>query len=202
MSGRRWLAVAVITLAMVSIVTASQAGQFNRSLSVGDKGPNFANLVGTDDQRHNLADYKDARFLVVVFTCNHCPVATAYEDRLIAYARDYKNKGVQVVAINVNNIEDDKLPAMKVRAQQKGFPYPYLYDPSQQTARMYGATVTPHVFVLDKNRTVAYMGSVDDSQQPARITHNFLREATDALLSGQKPATTETRQFGCSIKYE
>jgi len=196
------MSVAVAATALAGIVTASQAGQFNKALNVGDKGPNFASLIGIDDQRHSLADYKDAKLLVVVFTCNHCPVAVAYEDRLVAYARDYKSKGVQVVAINVNNLEEDKLPAMKVRAQQKGFNFPYLYDPSQAVARAYGATVTPHVFVLDENRTVAYMGSVDDSQQTSRITNNYLRTATDALLAGQKPATTETRQFGCSIKYE
>ena len=101
--------------------------------------------------------------MVVVFTCNHCPVAQAYEDRIVEIAADYKDKGVEVVAINVNNMEADKLPAMKERAEEKGFKFDYLYDPSQEIGRAFGATVTPHAFLLDGERNVVYIGAIDDN---------------------------------------
>jgi len=140
--------------------------------------------------------------VVVVFTCNHCPVAQAYQDRLIQLATDYAGKGVRLVAINVNNLAVDKLPKMKERAAEKGFPFPYLYDPTQAIGRAYGATVTPHVFLLNKSRHIVYMGAIDDSQDPTKVKTHYLRDALDALLAGQPPAPAATQQFGCGIKYE
>ena len=172
------------------------------ALAIGQPGPDFAGLPGIDDKPHGLADYKDAKLVVLVFTCNHCPVATAYEDRLVALQKDYGPKGVQVVAVNVNNIPADRLDEMKQRAKQKGFDFPYLYDATQKTGHAYGAKVTPHVFVLDKDRKVAYMGAVDDNQQVEQVKTHYLREALDALLAGKRPPKEVTQQFGCSIKYE
>lgn len=172
------------------------------ALELGAPGPAWKGLTGVDDKEHSLSDLKKAEAVVVCFTCNHCPVAKNYEDRLVKFVKDYKGKGVALVAINVNNLEQDKLPAMKVRAEEKGFSFPYLYDPTQKIARKYGATVTPHVFLLDGKRKVAYMGAFDDSQNVAKVKKHYLRDAVDAVLADKKPEPAVTRQFGCSIKYE
>jgi len=198
---------AVACMALASYVTSSTSAwaadaATQQGVEIGQQGPAFNGLEGVDGKTHSLDEYADAKLVVLVFTCNHCPVAQAYQDRLIELAEDYQGKGVQIVAINVNNMEADKLPAMKQRAEEKGFNFPYLYDPSQQIGREYGATVTPHVFVLDQDRKVAYMGAVDDSQNPDNVTQHYLRDALDALLAGQAPEMTSTKQFGCGIKYE
>lgn len=190
-----WAAVLLLASPLV-------AGKFNKVLNIGDAAPAFEKVIGTDDKPHSLSDYKDAKAVVVVFTCNHCPVAQAYEDRLMAIQKDYQDKGVQLVAINVNNIEADKLEAMKDRASIKGFNFPYLYDSSQRSAAAYGATVTPHVFVLDGQRKIAYMGAVDDSMNHENVKTHYLRNALDAVLAGKQPDVTETRQVGCGIMYE
>jgi peroxiredoxin len=174
----------------------------SESFDVGDPAPAFEGLIGIDDQRHSLKDYSDAKAVVIVFICNHCPVAVAYEDRLINLHEDYADKGVQLVAINVNNLEQDKLPAMKERAEEKGFEFPYLYDPTQKVGRDYGATVTPHIFLLNGERRLAYVGPVDDSQDEAKVTEQYLRDAIDAVLAGKAPETADVKPFGCSIKYE
>jgi peroxiredoxin len=169
---------------------------------VGDPAPKFNDLIGVDDKKYSLDQFKDAKAIAVVFTCNKCPVAVYYEDRLNQYQKDYADKGVQVVAINVNNAEQDKLPAMKVRAEEKGFAFPYLYDESQQSARDYNAKVTPHVFLLDSERKLAYVGPIDDNPEGNNVTKNFLRDATDAVLAGKPVETTEVEPAGCGIQYE
>lgn len=199
--------VAAACMALATVVTSAAVANADdaaaqQGVAIGQQGPAFNGLEGVDGKTHSLDEYADAKLVVLVFTCNHCPVAQAYQDRLIELAEDYQGKGVQVVAINVNNMEADKLPAMKERAAEKGFNFPYLYDPSQEIGREYGATVTPHVFVLDQDRKVAYMGSVDDNQNPDNVTQHYLRDALDALLAGQAPETTSTKQFGCGIKYD
>lgn len=176
--------------------------KFNRVVAVGDRAPDWRDLVGTDDRHHALEDYRDAKVVVVVFISNHCPVATDYEDRLVQFASDYKDKGVQLVAINVSRLPSDRLEAMKSRADEKGFNFPYLYDASQDVGLRYGALVTPQVFVLDAQRRIAYMGAIDDSQNPARVTKPLLRDAVAALLAGREPEVAESRQFGCEIQYE
>jgi peroxiredoxin len=171
-------------------------------LVIGAAAPNFSGIVGTDDKPHGLADYKDAKLVVLVFTCNHCPVAQAYQDRLIALQKDYQPKGVQVVAVNVSNFTDDRLDEMKKRAKQMAFNFPYLYDSTQKIGHDYHATVTPHVFVLDPQRKIAYVGAIDDNQQAGQVKKHYLRDALDSLLAGKKPPQEVTRQFGCGIKYE
>ncbi len=189
-------------LAAVSLILCGFVGKYNKQLSVGDPAPKFKKLIGVDDKRHSFDDYKDAKVLVVCFTCNHCPVAQDYEDRFIAFVKKYKDKGVAFVAINVNNIPADRLPKMKERAKEKGFNFDYLYDPTQKIARDFGATVTPHLFVLDQQRRVAYMGAFDDSRNPAKVKKRYVIDAVEALLAGEKPSVTETRAFGCTIKWE
>ncbi len=197
MSSSWKVAMGLATLAVLLVSCGSSA-----ALDIGDAAPDFQKIIGIDDNEHSLSDYGDAKLIVLVFTCNHCPVAVAYEDRLVQLQADYKDKGVQVIAVNVNNIPADRLDKMKERAEQKGFNFPYIYDSSQKMGHDYGATVTPHVFVLDQDRNIAYMGSVDDSQKPDRIQKHYLRDALDALLAGNAPPEAVTRQFGCSIKYE
>lgn len=184
------------------MVAAIAARGHAAELKIGDAAPNFAGIIGIDDKEHGLADYQGAKLVVVAFTCNHCPVAVAYEDRLVALQKDYQAKGVQLVAVNVNTIADDRLDKMKERAAKKGFNFPYLYDATQKIGRDYGATVTPHVFVLDKDRKIAYVGAVDDNVEPDKVKSPHLRNALDALLAGKRPPQEVTKQFGCGIKYE
>jgi len=196
------LAMAAAAVLVCGTVGFAAKAKFNKVVEIGAKAPVWKGLVGVDDKKHSLEDYKDAHVLVTVFTCNHCPVAVDYQDRLIQFTKDYQEKGVQVVAINVNNIEPDKLDKMKERAAEKGFNFPYLYDPTQKVGHDYGATVTPHVFVLNKERAIAYMGAVDDNQNAEKVTKHYLRDAVNALLDGSRPAVAESQQFGCSIKYD
>ena len=194
----------IVAIAAAAVAALAAGGCYadNDKVKIGAAAPAWSDLPGTDDKKHSLADYKDAKLLVLVFTCNHCPVARAYEDRLIAVERDYGSKGAKVVAVNVNNMEPDRMEAMKKRAADKGFNFPYLYDASQKIGRDYGATVTPHVFVLDQDRKIAYMGAVDDKQDAEKVKTHYLRDALDALLAGKAPPNAVTQQFGCGIRYE
>jgi peroxiredoxin len=181
-----------------------QAGKFNKVLSVGDAAPTFANLPGVDDKNHSLDELKDKDVVVVVFTCNHCPVAKDYEDRLVAFAKPYSSADskVAVVAICPNDLDDDRLPKMKERAKEKNFSFWYLYDESGATAKAYGATKTPEFFVLNKERKVVYMGAMDDNIDPAKVKTKYLEDAVKAALAGEKVATAETEARGCSIKFK
>lgn len=190
------------TLIVAAVVVLVAAGCDAAKLNLGDAAPGWSGIVGTDDKPHGLSDYKDAKLIVLVFTCNHCPVARAYEDRLIAIQKAYKDKRVRLVAVNVNNIPPDVLEPMKKRAQEKEFNFPYLYDSTQKMGRDYGATVTPHVFVLDKDRKIVYMGAVDDNMDAEGVKTHYLGDALDALLSGKEPPKAITQQFGCGIKYD
>lgn len=192
-----------IVLALAGLIATAHAGKFNKVLSVGDASPGWAEIIGTDDARHALADFADKKALVVVFTCNHCPVAQACEERLIALQRDYGPRGVQLIAVNVNNLDEDKLEPMKTRAAERSYNFPYLYDPTQKIARDFGASVTPQVFVLDAQRRVAYMGALDDNAlSPSEVQQQYVRDALDAVLAGKTPASGETKAKGCGIKYE
>ena len=190
----------IMTAAMVALLVAG--GCYAAELAIGDAAPDWSGIVGTDDKEHSLSDYEDAKLIVLVFTCNHCPVAKAYEDRLVELQKDYKSKGVQVIALNVNNLAADKLEPMKKRATEKEFNFPYIYDPSQKTGRDYGGRVTPHAFVLDGDRKLAYAGAIDDNNSPDKVKAHFVRDALDALLSGKEVAVAETRARGCSIKWD
>ena len=169
--------------------------------SIGSPGPAWENLTGTDDKPHSLKDLADAKAVAVVFTCNDCPVAIDYEDRLVKLAADYQDKGVEVVAINVKTSDSEQLPAMKERAAAKGFNFAYVSDPSQAIGKAYGATVTPHVFVLDKSRNVAYIGAIDDNPS-GEATQHYLRDAIDSVLADQTPAVATMKPVGCGISYQ
>jgi hypothetical protein len=141
--------------------------------------------------------------VVVVFTCNSCDYATAYEDRLIAFAKKHAGSEckVAVVAINVNTIADDRLDKMKERAKEKEFPFAYLFDESQKIGKLYGAIYTPEFFVLNKARKVVYMGAMDDRSPPGEPKLHYLVNAVEAVLKGEQPKTAETQARGCRIRY-
>ena len=186
------------------IDSASAAGKskFNKVLAVSDKAPEWENLAGVDGKPHSLSDYRDAKAVVIVFTCNHCPVAKMHEDRLIELAKKHE-KDVQVVAISVSRNPADGLDKMKARAAEKKYPFPYLYDPTQKTGRNYGATATPHFFLLDGERHIAYMGAFDDSTlEPEKAQKHYLVDALQAVLEGKEPRVKEALQRGCAIEYE
>ena len=196
------LAACVFVGLAVSQPIELSAAKFNKVLDIGKPAPAWSDLLGVDDKRHGLADLKEAKLVVVVFACNHCPVVKTYERRLIRFVDDYRDKGVEFVAISVSKHSSDQLPQMKARASDSGFNFPYLIDPTQKIAKDYGATCTPHLFVLDQNRRIAYMGKFDDHLDESKVTERFLRDAVDALLAGKPPEVTETRQVGCEIEYE
>ena len=189
-------------LAALLISSAATAGEYNEALDIGDRAPAWKDLPGVDGKKHSLADL-DAELVVVVFTCNSCPIATDYEDRILAIAKKYASDGgkVALAAINVNRIDEDSLPKMKERAEQKGFPFPYLFDESQQIAKAYGAAFTPEFFLLDKDRRVVYMGGMDDNSNPSLVKTRFLEQAIEAALAGEKPEVKETVAIGCRIRY-
>jgi peroxiredoxin len=165
-------------------------------LEVGSHAPEFKGLPGVDGKEISLGDLKDAKVVVVCFTCNICPVAVAYEDRFIEFNKQYASKGVKFVAINANRRTED-LAAMKTRAEEKGFNFPYVFDKTGKLATEYGARVTPHIFVLDQNRNVAYVGAFDDDQD--KPTKNYVKNAVDSLLSGKKVEVSKSKAFGCGI---
>jgi peroxiredoxin len=185
-----------------------------KPLAIGAKAPTFS-LPGTDGKTYTLSSFKNVRILVIVFTCNHCPTAQAYENRIIQLTKDYKNKGVAVVAISPNDPKSvtlselgytdlsDSFGEMKLRAKQKGYNFPYLYDgQTQSVAKAYGPVATPHVFIFDKERKLAYQGRIDDMENPARIPTSLdTRNAIEALLKNEKVPQTTTKVFGCSIKW-
>lgn len=178
-------------------VGPADAAKYNTAINVGDPAPHWSGLMGVDGKTNNFDDLADAKAVVIVFTCNQCPVAQAYEDRLNDLVKKYKDKGVAVVAINPNSTEN--IDQMKQRAEEKGIAYLYLHDEAQEMAKAYGATCTPHAFVLNGKRQVAYMGAIDDNQAASKVTQHYVQTALDSILSGASVTKTETRQFGCGI---
>lgn len=197
------LACLLTMLAWLAPSTA-QGGKYNDVLNIGDAAPVWTDLPGVDDKQHSLADLSNKPVVVVIFTCNSCPIAVDYEDRIIALAKKYSSADskVAVVAINVNNVEADKLPKMRERAELKGFNFPYLYDESQKIARQFGANFTPEFFVLNAERKIAYMGGMDDNSDPTKVTVNYLDPAIEAVLAGRAPETAETVARGCRVRYQ
>ena len=184
------------------------------TLAIGSKAPAFS-LKGVDGKTYSLASFSKYKILVIIFTCNHCPTAQAYEDRIIQLAKDYQPKNVAIVAINPNDpgaVRLDELgytdmgdtyAEMKLRAAQKKFNFPYLYDgPAQHTAKAYGPVATPHVFIFDKERKLRYQGRIDDVEKPTKTPNNFdTRNAIEELLQNKEVTIKTTKVFGCSIKW-
>ncbi len=184
-----------------------------KTLGIGAAAPDFR-LPGTDGKFYSLADFAKAKALAIIFTCNHCPTAQAYEERLKSAAADYQDKKVALVAISPNSplgllyeelgysdLNDD-FEEMKIRAQIQAFNFPYLYDgDTQEVSLKYGPVATPHVFVFDENRKLAYTGRIDATEKPGSANAEDLRAAIDAVLAGQPVGTAVTKTFGCSTKW-
>ena len=194
---------AVLILVIVASISAFTV-KSDYGYKVGDTIEDFT-LKNIDDKMVSLADYKRAKGFIVVFTCNMCPYSVANEDRLIALHKKYKRKGYPVIAINPNDPEaskGDDFESMKVRAKDKGFTFPYLFDEGQRVYPKFGATKTPHVYIVSKKKMkVEYIGAIDNSSRDeSAVTEKYVEDAVNALLKGKKPAKTETRAIGCSIK--
>ena len=170
---------------------------------IGDTATDFK-LKSVDNKWYSMADYKDAKGFIVVFTCNHCPFAVKYEDRIIELAKKYKPKGYILLAINPNDPvaqPDDSFEKMQERAKEKKFPFPYLFDEGQKIYPQYGATKTPHVFLLDQHKVVKYIGAIDDNVEDAKaVKEKYLENAISALEKGLDPNPSTTKAIGCSIK--
>jgi peroxiredoxin len=175
---------------------------------IGDKAIDFT-LKNIDEKMVSLADYKNAKGFIVIFTCNHCPFSQAYEQRIIDLHMKYESKGFPVIAINPNDKDrepDDSFENMQKLAKEKNYPFAYLYDETQQIAKAYGATRTPHVFILEKSKKgnlVRYIGAIDDNYEDASAAkEKYAEQAVDALLSGKSIATSQTKAIGCGIKWK
>ncbi|TKJ39560.1 MAG: redoxin [Planctomycetes bacterium B3_Pla] len=184
-----------------------------RTLGIGDKAPDF-DLAAVSGRRYKLADFDRAEILVIVFTCNHCPTAQAYEERIKKLAADYRNKGLMLIAISPNDPKavrldelgysdmGDSFEDMKIRAKDMSYNFPYLYDGDEQkVSRSYGPARTPHIFVFDKRRRLRYEGRIDDAEKPGLVKSRDARNAIEALLKGEKVPAEKTRTIGCSIKW-
>jgi len=204
---------AVVMILLIATNFTSAATNKIVTLEIGQSAPDF-NLPGVDGRYYKLTDFDTADILVVIFTCNHCPTAQAYEQRIKKLAADYKQKGVAVVAISPNDPQavrldelgysdlSDSLKEMKIRASDQNFNFPYLYDGDEQkVSRAYGPTSTPHVFIFDKQRKLRYVGRIDDSEKPEQVKSHDARNAIEALVAEKEVSVERTRTFGCSIKW-
>jgi len=199
--------------ALLLVSPAAGDGPPLPTLAIGSAAPDFA-LPGVDGRRHSLGDFASAKVLVVVFTATHCPTAQAYEERIQKLHDDYAGKGVALVAISPNDplsvrLDElgytdlgDSLEDMKLRAQERGFTFPFLYDgETEEASRRYGPQATPHVFVFDDQRKLRFAGRIDDGENPAKIKTQDTRNAIEALLAGKPVPVETTKVFGCSIKW-
>jgi thiol-disulfide isomerase/thioredoxin len=205
-------ALAFLALSAVSAGSTSAAEE-PVTLAIGAPAPDF-DLPGVDGRRYSLADFEDAEVLVLIFTANHCPTAQAYEDRILKLHADFKGNEVQIVLVSPNDplavrLDEqgwsdlgDTLEDMKIRARDKGFSFPFLYDgETQEMSLKYGPKATPHVFVFDRDRKLRFVGRLDDNEDPSKATTTDTRDAIEAVLAGTPVAVETTKVFGCSIKW-
>jgi peroxiredoxin len=196
----------LLSMAVVVLAIPVFADHFNKKVKISDPAPTFSGIPAYapngEQTSLTLSDIKED-VVVLVFLGNHCPVVLANDDRIIDFANDYKDKPVKLVAVSVNDLDSDRLPGIKEHMKEKKINYTYGYDESQAIGRAYGATVTPHFFVLDKERKIRYIGLMDDSpMNESKVSKHYLRDAVDALLAGKTPPVEETRPTGCSVKYK
>lgn len=188
---------ALLTFTVISAASMAQG------YKIGDQATDFK-LKNVDGTMTSLSDYKGVNGYIVIFTCNTCPYAVMYEDRIIALHNKYASQGYPVVAINPNDPDvkpGDDFASMQARAKEKKFPFKYLFDEGQKVYPAYGATRTPHIYLLDANRYVRYIGAIDDNAQaPADVSIKYVENAIAALQSGNNPDPAETKAIGCTIK--
>lgn len=191
---------------LLGLVILASIGVNAQAYQIGDEAIDFK-LKNVDGKHISLSDYEDAKGFIVIFTCNHCPYSVAYEDRIIEIDKKYKSKGFPVIAINPNDPDlypSDSFENMIIRSEEKGFTFPYIFDNTQEIYKTYGATKTPHVFILSNNSgkyKVEYIGAIDNNYKDAeQVTEHYINDAVDALLQNKKPKVTSTKAIGCSIK--
>ncbi len=210
---RRRRRTSVVVLGLLSGALSGLAICHADTLEIGSPAPDFR-LPCVDGKTYSLEAFRDAEILVIVFTCNHCPTAQAYENRIKQLVTDYKARKVAVVVISPNDPKavrldelgysdlSDGFEEMKIRAKDHGFNFPYLYDgENQKVSRAYGPVATPHVFVFDRQRKLCFVGRIDNSEKPERATSQDTRNAIEALLVGKPVPVEKTKTFGCSIKW-
>ena len=192
----------VLLVGVMSAFTVKDSGGYK----LGDAVEDFS-LKNVNGKKVSMKDYKEAKGFIVIFTCNHCPYAVAYEDRIIALDKKYSKLGYPVIAINPNNPEkqkEDSYDLMKVRAKGKGFTFPYLFDEGQKIYPKFGATKTPHVYVIQKtgkSNVIQYIGAIDDNYEDEKaVKQTYVQDAVDALLKGSDVPIRQTKAIGCSIK--
>lgn len=191
-----------LNLIIVMFMTIFTLQKSEGGYKIGDQATDFK-LKGVDGKMHSLADEKKANGYIVIFTCNHCPYSVAYEDRIIELHNKYAKKGYPVIAINPNDPEinkDDSFDKMKVRAKEKKFPFQYLFDEGQKVYPVYGATKTPHVYLLNKDKKVIYIGSIDDASEIKDVKVKYLENAIEANIAGKEISPNVTKAIGCGIK--
>ena len=198
-AGRRVSSRAAVIAALALLTVVATAAE----LPPGAAMPDFAKLRSADGKSYSLADFADSQVLVVVFTGNTCPVAQSYLERMNEFAVEYRPQGVRLLAVNSDRDPAESLAAMQTLVKQEKLEFLYLKDHDQQFARGCGATVTPHVFIFDRQRKLAYRGAWDDRwQNPQTVTAPYVRQAVEALLAGKQPPVTRTQQIGCGIEFE
>lgn len=204
----------LFALLVTTFIGAIPGGEDPVTLAIGASAPDFS-LKGVDNKTYTLASFNKKDILVIIFTCNHCPTAQAYEDRIIQLNKDYGNKGVAIVAVSPNDPSSirldelgytdmsDSFEEMKRRAAEKKFAFPYLYDgQTQAMSRAYGPAVTPHVFIFDKHRKLRFQGRIDDVEKPTKTPTSFdTRKALDEMLAQKEVSVKTTKVFGCSVKW-
>lgn len=203
LTGRR-LFLTLLLLSQCGSVSLLPAQEAAPKLTIGDQAPKWNNLPGTDDQQHSLEQLSGKQVVVVCFTCNSCPYAVDYENRMIALQKKYADhpKGVVLVAINANRKPSEQLDKMKERAKEKNFPFAYLMDESQKVAEAYGANFTPEFFVLNQDRSLIYKGAMDDKTDESLASVNYVELAIESALQGKLPETREVPARGCAIPYK
>lgn len=198
----RWRSAIVMLIVLMAVPPQTEAAKFNRVVDIGQVAPEWKDLPGTDGKTHSFAEHQKSRLVVIMFIRNNCPIAQAYEARIRDFVEKYGPQEVTVVGINVSADDGESLKEMQARASDRKYTFPYLRDESQQIGKAYGATNTPHVFVLDQKRRIAYMGAIDDNNKPDQVEEHYLVNAVESLLAGQPVDVTETLQRGCHIDYK
>lgn len=195
----------ILTLAAVALWVAATNVKELPGLKVGDKAPSFT-LKNVDGKMVSLQDYKDAKGFIVAFTCNTCPVAQAYEDRIIELHQKFAAKGYPVVAVMPNDPQiatGDSFEKMQARAKENKYPFAYLFDDGQKVTLQYGATRTPEIYILDKDLTVRYTGAIDDNMNdPSSVKTKYVEAAISALEKGEDPNPSFTKAVGCGVKFK
>ncbi len=193
-----------VLMIFLSIVFLFAFTADKKGYTIGDTARDFS-LKNVNGEMISLEDFEDAKGYIVIFTCNTCPYSVLYEDRIIELQKEYAKKNFPVIAINPN--DDKKSPGdsfdeMKVRAKEKMFNFPYVYDETQEVTKDYGATNTPHVYVLDADRTVKYIGAIDNNTKSAEdADKKYVEDAVNALLAGEEVPVEKTKAIGCTIKW-